>query len=165
MFEKDHGWHTSTMDSAAVAAITAPHLLYAFIWFMPELWRNIFSKPIRAFQLSATILKGRAFALRALLRSTCVGGFEKLHVSEVHAVLAVLQALAVFEWYSVKSSQEGLKLDLLKVPMGQWGAFFLLVFLGQVCQQPSCSSISLQAGMSCMLVICDEHDLAASHVS
>ena len=45
---------------------------------------------------------------------------------------AVLQALAFFEWYSVKSREEGLKLDLLKVPMGQWGAFFLLVFLGQV---------------------------------
>ncbi len=47
-------------------------------------------------------------------------------------VRAVLQALAFFEWYSVKSREEGLKLDLLKVPMGQWGAFFLLVFLGQV---------------------------------
>ena len=45
---------------------------------------------------------------------------------------AVLQALAFFEWYSVKSREEGLKLDLLKVPIGQWGAFFLLVFLGQV---------------------------------
>lgn len=46
---------------------------------------------------------------------------------------AVVQALAFFEWYSVKSQQEGLKLDLLRVPIGQWGAFFLLVFLGQVC--------------------------------
>ena len=60
------------------------------------------------------------------------------------AVLAVVQVLAVFEWYSVKSQQEGLNLDLLKVPMGQWGAFFLLVFLGQV-QEASPSLIPLQA--------------------
>ena len=45
---------------------------------------------------------------------------------------AVLQALAFFEWYSVKCRQDGLKLDLLKVPIGQWGAFFVLIFLGQV---------------------------------
>ena len=45
---------------------------------------------------------------------------------------AVVQALAFFEWYSVKGQQEGVKLDLLKVPIGQWGAFFLLIFLGQV---------------------------------
>ncbi len=48
------------------------------------------------------------------------------------AMGAVLQVLAVFEWYSMKSQQEGLKLDLIKVPLGQWGAFFLCVFLGQV---------------------------------
>ena len=59
-------------------------------------------------------------------------------------VLAVVQVLAVFEWYSLKSQQEGLNLDLLKVPMGQWGAFFLLVFLGQV-QEASPSLIRLQA--------------------
>ena len=49
------------IDSAAVAAITAPHLLYAFIWFMPDLWRKVFPKPIRAFQLSASILKGKRY--------------------------------------------------------------------------------------------------------
>lgn len=48
------------------------------------------------------------------------------------SVYAVLQVVTVVYWYSVKSHQQGLKLDLLKVPMGQWGAFFLLVFLGQV---------------------------------
>ena len=53
------------------------------------------------------------------------------------AMGAVLQVLAVSEWYSVKSQQEGLKLDLLKVPLGQWGAFFLCVFFGQV--RGSCS--------------------------
>ena len=56
------------------------------------------------------------------------------------AMGAVLQVLAVFEWYSVKSQQEGLKLDLVKVPLGQWGAFFLCVFLGQV--RESCSQHS-----------------------
>ena len=48
------------IDSGVVAAITAPHLLYAFIWFLPALWRQVFSKPVRAFQTSATVLKGEA---------------------------------------------------------------------------------------------------------
>ena len=46
------------IDSSVIAAITAPHLLYAFIWFLPALWRQVFSKPVRAFQTSATVLKG-----------------------------------------------------------------------------------------------------------
>ena len=48
-------------------------------------------------------------------------------------VHAVLQVVILLHWYSVKSQHEGLKgLNLMKVPMGQWGAFFLCVFLGQV---------------------------------
>ncbi|CAK0786537.1 hypothetical protein CVIRNUC_009750 [Coccomyxa viridis] len=90
------------IDSSVIAAITAPHLLYAFVWFLPALWRQVFSKPVRAFQTSATVLK-------------------------------VLQVVILLRWYSVKSQHEGLKgLNLMKVPMGQWGAFFLCVFLGQV---------------------------------
>ena len=46
------------IDSSVIAAITAPHLLYAFVWFLPALWRQVFSKPVRAFQTSATVLKG-----------------------------------------------------------------------------------------------------------
>ena len=49
------------------------------------------------------------------------------------AVRAVLQVVFLLHWYSVKIQHEGLKgLNLMKVPMGQWGAFFLCVFLGQV---------------------------------
>lgn len=35
-------------------------------------------------------------------------------------------------WYVVKSREQGLKLDLLRVTWLQWGLFFGLVFLGQV---------------------------------
>lgn len=59
---KGSDWPAGAIDCAAVAAITAPHLLYAFIWFMPEIWRQLFPKPIRAFQLFATILKGASLA-------------------------------------------------------------------------------------------------------
>ena len=49
------------------------------------------------------------------------------------ALYAVLQVVMLLHWYSVKSQHEGLKgLNLMKVPMGQWGFFFLSVFLGQV---------------------------------
>ena len=71
----------AAIDSAAVAAITAPHLLYAFIWFMPELWRKVFPKPIRAFQLSASILKGR-------LAATYGEAELKLIIGNVRSVLS-----------------------------------------------------------------------------
>lgn len=58
----------AAIDSAAVAAVTAPHLLYAFIWFMPDLWRKLFPKPIRAFQLSASILKGKMTVTICLIK-------------------------------------------------------------------------------------------------
>ena len=55
-----------------------------------------------------------------------------MHTVKV-AACAVVQVVMLLHWYSVKSHDEGLKgLNLMKVPMGQWGAFFLCVFLGQV---------------------------------
>ena len=69
----------TAIDSAAVAAITAPHLLYAFIWFMPDLWRKLFPKPIRAFQLSASILKGRQRPLPQARKRGARFKFFKLH--------------------------------------------------------------------------------------
>ncbi|KAK9903233.1 hypothetical protein WJX75_000389 [Coccomyxa subellipsoidea] len=89
------------IDATTVASLTGPHLLYAFIWFLPGLWRQGFSKPVKAFQIAATLGK-------------------------------VLQFTAVVAWYTVKSKEQGLKLDLLEVTWLQWGAFFALVFLGQV---------------------------------
>ena len=44
----------------------------------------------------------------------------------------MLQFIAVVAWYAVKSKEQELKLDLLKVTWLQWVAFFALVFLGQV---------------------------------
>ncbi len=68
---KGSEWHLGAVDSLAVAAITAPHLLYAFIWFMPEIWRRFFPKPIRAFQLSASILKGKATSACLSRQTSC----------------------------------------------------------------------------------------------
>ncbi|CAL8465565.1 g5101 [Coccomyxa elongata] len=91
----------AAVDATTVASLTAPHLMYALIWFLPGLWKRVFSKPVKAFKVAATI--GKA-----------------------------LQFSAVVGWYVVKSREQGLKLDLLKVTWLQWGLFFGLVFLGQV---------------------------------
>lgn len=56
---------------------------------------------------------------------------------------AVLQFTAVVAWYTVKSEEQGLKLDLLEVTWLQWGAFFALVFLGQVTDELFASSAGL----------------------
>ena len=41
------------------AALAAPHLLYAFIWFLPHRWMAIFKKrSVEAFETVAWLLKG-----------------------------------------------------------------------------------------------------------
>lgn len=46
------------IDGATVASLTVPHMLYAFIWFLPGYWRQAFPKPVKAFQVAATLGKG-----------------------------------------------------------------------------------------------------------
>ena len=58
------------IDSATVATITAPHLLYAFIWFLPGLWRRGFRKPVKAFEIAASLGKGSQDAHHS---TTCRG--------------------------------------------------------------------------------------------
>ncbi len=48
----------AAVDATTVASLTAPHMLYALIWFLPGLWKRAFSKPVRAFKFAATIGKG-----------------------------------------------------------------------------------------------------------
>lgn len=55
---------------------------------------------------------------------------------------AVLQFTAVVAWYTVKSKEQRVKLDLLEVTWLQWGAFFALVFLGQVTDELFASSVA-----------------------
>ena len=68
---------------------------------------------------------------------------------------AVLQIVSVLYWYSEKSKEHGLKLDLIKVPLLQWGAFFLLVFLGQVCSVQR-QHYDVETELACTLK-CSEH--------
>ena len=45
-----------------VAALAAPHLLYAFIWFFPQKWMKAFDKSsVMVFENFAWMLKGRSF--------------------------------------------------------------------------------------------------------
>lgn len=42
-----------------VAALAIPHILYAFIWFLPGLWMKAFKrKSVEVFETAAWLLKG-----------------------------------------------------------------------------------------------------------
>lgn len=46
-------------DWATVGILATPHLLYAFIWYMPHLWMKAFGKKsVEYFETIAWILKG-----------------------------------------------------------------------------------------------------------
>jgi len=43
----------------AVGAVAFPHLLYAFIWFFPQIWMHYFKKnSVEVFEAMAWMLKG-----------------------------------------------------------------------------------------------------------
>jgi hypothetical protein len=49
----------SNFDWITVAALAAPHFLYAFIWYMPHLWMRAFGKKsVNVFETTAWLLKG-----------------------------------------------------------------------------------------------------------
>jgi hypothetical protein len=54
---------------------------------------------------------------------------------------AVLQFGTLMYWYAEKSKEQGIKLDLTQIHLLRWGAFFLLVFLGQVLSSPEKASM------------------------
>jgi hypothetical protein len=50
----------AVMDHALIAAVTAPHLLYACIWILPDVWRRAFfpRNSVQAMAYVANALKG-----------------------------------------------------------------------------------------------------------
>ena len=45
---------------AVVGCLAAPHLLYAYIWFLPRQWQAIFKKrSVEAFETLAWLLKSK----------------------------------------------------------------------------------------------------------
>ena len=47
------------MDWVLVAAISAPHFLYAFLWFFPKAWQSVFGRQAtEAFAMAGAIGKG-----------------------------------------------------------------------------------------------------------
>ncbi|KAK9838791.1 hypothetical protein WJX74_003443 [Apatococcus lobatus] len=91
------------VDWLVTAALAAPHVLYAFIWLLPNVWLSFSSKkPKRAvynMEFCAWLLK-------------------------------VVQASAVLWWYHCKNPG-GLHLDMDQVALHQWVAFVGLAGLGQ----------------------------------
>lgn len=48
---------------AAAGALAAPHLLYAYIWFLPKQWQAIFKKrSVETFETVAWLLKSECGA-------------------------------------------------------------------------------------------------------
>lgn len=49
------------------AALAAPHLLYAYIWFFPRRWMALFGKnSCKTFETVAWLLKGESWATRSI---------------------------------------------------------------------------------------------------
>ena len=115
-------------DWAVIASVTAPHLLYAVVWFLPELWSKLFPrKPIAAFKNAALLGKGKVLLRRdELMNEVCAQAVLNTLIA------AVLQFAAVLTWTVKKRRQEGKQIALEQIPLLSWAAFFALLFIGQV---------------------------------
>lgn len=48
------------MDYVLLAALSAPHFLYAFLWFLPNVWKSMFGKKsVEVFTSAGVLGKGK----------------------------------------------------------------------------------------------------------
>lgn len=112
---------------AVCAALAAPHLLYAYIWFFPRQWQAIFKKrSVEAFETLAWLLKSErggphhGWSPSLLLPAT----FPPSPIRD-----AVVQFLGVAYWYLLRKPAG---LDLAAVPLAAWPVGLGLAAFGQV---------------------------------
>lgn len=109
------------------AALAAPHLLYAFIWFRPLQWHAWFGKNgCRVFEGLAWLLKGERAIDRGHQAWREGRGDDRACQSPA---VAVFQALAVAYWWLLRRPSG---IDFGAVPPTAWAAAALLGGIGQV---------------------------------
>lgn len=126
------GHYTSQMsflDALTCSCIAAPHLLYAFIWFQPHIWRQRFgSKAVSTFADIAAALKGASGSPNDMHQ--LIVRRNGVHYSTLLA-LAVLQFSAVGLWFWVRRGSIH-DLSFSAVPSLLWLPCLASVVFGQV---------------------------------
>mmetsp|Transcript_4853 Transcript_4853/g.9659 ORF Transcript_4853/g.9659 Transcript_4853/m.9659 type:complete len:193 (+) Transcript_4853:51-629(+) len=74
-----------------VGALALPHLLYAFIWYFPDMWMRMFRKSsVRVFESMAWLLKVVQFSsVIAWMYIRMPSGVDVFAIPPLHAVLGV----------------------------------------------------------------------------
>ena len=116
------------LDWLVTAAVASPHVLYAFIWLLPDIWLALFSKKshraVYGFECCAWFLKCKLTAGQAASESKHSSNSEP-------SMHAGIQGAALILWYKENNSA-GLSINMETVALWQWVAFVALAGLGQV---------------------------------
>ncbi len=116
----------------AVAALAAPHLLYAVLWFLPHRWLALFKeRAVETFEATAGSLKGarrrRARRPPAAAASCPSPSHSPPLLFPRHLTRAVAQFASVAYWYWLRAGPP----DLAAVSPARWAAVAALGASGQ----------------------------------